>query len=156
MKMNFVFNNDATEVTTQKNSKEFPRITGQALSAKKQNEPKIPNRNTVKRQHGTFLHSEPIVAKILLKSDLDRKDCYGLNVGEKYKSVKVDGKVNSQPYVYKGGWLGGIICNNLFVICRKPNLESNNFCIYIYRLWTSWLRENGLLDSPSSRNFGKL
>jgi hypothetical protein len=84
-------------------------MTGKTLSktSEKTSSKAAQSPREVIQRHCTFLHSEPIVHKILIKSPDDEKDCYGLDVGKKYVNIRVDGKVNSQPYLYQGGWLGG-------------------------------------------------
>jgi len=70
-------------------------------------QPNISQRpQSVIKRHSTFLHSEPIIYKILMIND-DGRDCYGLEVRKLYPNIKVDGKVNSKAYTYRGGWLGG-------------------------------------------------
>ena len=57
--------------------------------------------------HVTFLHSEPIVPKLLTKCDNDYRDSFGFIVGEKYTNESVQDKFNNHTFVYQGGWLGG-------------------------------------------------
>ena len=58
-------------------------------------------------RHNTFLHSEPIIPKVLVKGDNNYRDCYGFVVGKKYLMEGVKGSVDNHAFVYEGGWLGG-------------------------------------------------
>ena len=58
------------------------------------------------KRHNTFLHSEPIVQKIVY-NDQDSRDSFGLEVGKKYVDVEVRGTVGYHTFTYKGDWFGG-------------------------------------------------